>query len=93
MGWPVEENFTKQKTAFRAVVTRPEKAVLKVALLAEYDALPDIGHGCGHSANGAMSFLAAAALSKVKDLPGRRTKSCAAARLLWLKKAYLRIMI
>lgn len=60
MGWPVEENFTKQKTAFRAVVTRPEKAVLKVALLAEYDALPDIGHGCGHSANGAMSFLAAA---------------------------------
>jgi len=69
MGWPVEENFTKQKTAFRAVVTRPEKAVLKVALLAEYDALPDIGHGCGHSANGAMSFLAAAALSKVKDLP------------------------
>ena len=24
MGWPVEENFTKQKTAFRAVVTRPE---------------------------------------------------------------------
>ena len=69
MGWPVEDNFTKQKTAFRAVVTRPEKAVLKVALLAEYDALPDIGHGCGHSANGAMSFLAAAALSKVKDLP------------------------
>ena len=61
MGWPVEENFTKQKTAFRAVVTRPEKAVLKVALLAEYDALPGYGeqhdelaHACGHNWIGAV---------------------------------------
>ena len=30
--------------------------------MAEYDALPDIGHGCGHSANGAISVLAALAL-------------------------------
>ena len=65
----VEENFTGQKTAFRAVVSRSEKAVLKIALLAEYDALPGVGHGCGHSANGAMSFLAAAALKDLKGLP------------------------
>ncbi|MED9921389.1 MAG: M20 family peptidase, partial [Megasphaera sp.] len=62
LGMAVEENFTGQKTAFRAVVSRSPKAVLKIALLAEYDALPGVGHGCGHSANGAMSLLAAAAL-------------------------------
>ena len=65
----VEEHFTGQKTAFRAAVSRSEKAVLKIALLAEYDALPGVGHGCGHSANGAMSFLAAAALKELKALP------------------------
>ena len=69
LGMAVEENFTGQKTAFRAVVSRSPKAVLKIALLAEYDALPGVGHGCGHSANGAMSLLAAAALKDLKDLP------------------------
>ncbi|WP_306539845.1 M20 family metallopeptidase [Megasphaera sp.] len=69
LGMDVEEHFTGQKTAFRAVVSRAQKPVLKIALLAEYDALPGVGHGCGHSANGAMSFLAAAALKDLKDLP------------------------
>ncbi len=69
LGMAVEENFTGQATAFRAVARRVEKPVLKMAILAEYDALPGIGHGCGHSANGAMSFLAAAALKEMKDLP------------------------
>lgn len=69
LGMVVEENFTGQKTAFRATVSRAEKAVLRIALLAEYDALPGVGHGCGHSANGAMSLLAAAALKDLKDLP------------------------
>ena len=61
LGLSVEAPFNGQDTAFRAVVRRVEKPVCRVALLAEYDALPDIGHGCGHSANGAMSLLAAAA--------------------------------
>ncbi|MCH4179727.1 MAG: amidohydrolase [Megasphaera sp.] len=69
LGMKVEENFTGQPTAFRAVVHQSDAPVLKVALLAEYDALPDIGHGCGHSANGAMSFLAATAFQKMKMLP------------------------
>ncbi len=68
-GWPVEENFTNQPTAFRARVRRVEAPVMKAAVLAEYDALPDVGHGCGHSANGAMSLLAALGLSELKDLP------------------------
>src|SRR5207245_10894730 len=48
-------------TAFRARVGPPGPAV---ALLAEYDALPDVGHGCGHnliSMTMVGAFLAAAA--------------------------------
>ena len=69
LGMEVEEQFTGQPTAFRAVAHRADKPVFKMALLAEYDALPGVGHGCGHSANGAMSFLAAAALKDLADLP------------------------
>ena len=69
LGMEVEEQFTGQPTAFRAIAHRANKPVFKMALLAEYDALPGVGHGCGHSANGAMSFLAAAALKDLDDLP------------------------
>lgn len=69
LGMEVEEQFTGQPTAFRAVAHRADKPVFKMSLLAEYDALPGVGHGCGHSANGAMSFLAAAALKDLADLP------------------------
>lgn len=34
----------------------------RVALVVEYDALPGIGHGCGHNLHGAMSVLAGTAL-------------------------------
>ena len=70
LGMDVEETFNQQPTAFRAIVHRAEQPVGKVAVLAEYDALPDIGHGCGHSANGAMSLLAAAAFHDMgEELP------------------------
>ncbi|MDD2206005.1 MAG: M20 family metallopeptidase [Aminobacterium sp.] len=43
-----------------------------VALLAEYDALPEIGHACGHCLHGSMSLLAGLALSPVLDhVPGK----------------------
>lgn len=48
------------ETAFRAVVGEGSP---RVAILAEYDALPGIGHGCGHNvicAAGVGAFLAAA---------------------------------
>ena len=38
--------------------------------LAEYDALPGIGHACGHNLFGATSCLAAAALKQVLDETG-----------------------
>ncbi|WP_407313817.1 M20 family metallopeptidase [Desulfosporosinus sp. SB140] len=42
----------------------------KIAFLAEYDALPEVGHGCGHNLIGAASAGAAVILSKSMDLPG-----------------------
>lgn len=43
----------------------------RVAFLAEYDALPEIGHACGHNLIAAASFGAAAALGSLgEELPG-----------------------
>ena len=39
-------------------------AALRVALLAEMDALPEIGHACGHNLSGPASLLAARALAE-----------------------------
>ncbi|MBB2890630.1 M20 family metallopeptidase [Flexivirga oryzae] len=40
---------------------------LVIALCAEYDALPGIGHACGHNVNGAASVGAALGLAAVAD--------------------------
>ncbi|MCG3224763.1 MAG: M20 family metallopeptidase [Candidatus Heimdallarchaeota archaeon] len=43
-----------------------------VAILAEYDALPGLGHGCGHNLIAAAGLGASLALSSIKkDLPGK----------------------
>jgi amidohydrolase len=68
-GVPVERNVAGMATAFRARIGRPGGA--RVAILAEYDALPEIGHACGHNliATGALgAFLGLAAVRD--DLPG-----------------------
>lgn len=41
-----------------------------IGFLAEYDALPEIGHGCGHNIIGAASVGAAIALAQVIDQVG-----------------------
>ena len=69
VGMPVEEQFNGQPTAYKAQALAPEKPAFRVALLAEYDALPGVGHGCGHSAGGAVSYLAAAAFHDMTDVP------------------------
>ena len=44
----------------------------RVALLAEYDSLPDIGHACGHNLIATSALGASLALSTLRDqLPGR----------------------
>lgn len=42
-----------------------------VAILSEYDALPELGHACGHNLIAAMGLGAALGLSKLGGLPGR----------------------
>jgi amidohydrolase len=61
----VERGVANLPTAFRARAGK--KGGSRIAILAEYDALPEIGHACGHNliATGAVgAFLAAA---KVAD--------------------------
>ncbi|MFC8866559.1 amidohydrolase [Streptomyces sp. NPDC057148] len=47
---------------------------LVIALCAEYDALPGIGHACGHNVNGAAAVGAALALAAVADTVGITVK-------------------
>ncbi len=42
----------------------------KIAFLCEYDALPEIGHGCGHNLIGNISILAAIGLKEIIDQIG-----------------------
>lgn len=65
--------FAGVKTAFKAA-SRGKTAKPKIALIAEYDALPQIGHACGHSMIAASAFGAAAAIKRVAgDHPGELT--------------------
>jgi amidohydrolase len=71
-GFEVERGVGGVETAFRAVMPGGNGDGPTVALLAEYDALPGIGHGCGHNLI-AMSNLGAGlgAKAAMRSLPGR----------------------
>lgn len=60
----VDFNISNRETAFKGVYDSNIKGPT-VAFLCEYDALPGIGHGCGHDMIGTISVGAAVALSKV----------------------------
>jgi amidohydrolase len=64
-GVSVERNLGGLATAFRARVGSGRGP--KVAILAEYDALPEIGHACGHNLIAAGALGAFLALAKQKD--------------------------
>ena len=70
-GFRVEQPFLGLDTAFRAVYDSGGPGPC-VAYLAEYDALPEIGHGCGHNLLGAVSTFAGIALSQVVSQAGGR---------------------
>ena len=58
--------FAGRSTAFKAVIG-PDNHTYKVALLTEYDALPELGHACGHNVSGSISLLAGLALAGLQD--------------------------
>src|ERR687883_376181 len=63
-GFDVEPGLCELPTAFEA---RFGSGPLHVALCAEYDALPGIGHACGHNIIAATAVGTAVALAEVAD--------------------------
>jgi len=66
-GFHVERGIAGLATAFRATYGRGSP---RIALLAEYDALPKIGHGCGHNIIAASALGAAVASKSIIDQLG-----------------------
>ena len=65
-GFDITVDVAGHPTGFTAV-HRSGKPGPVLVFLAEYDALPGLGHGCGHNLFGATSSLAAASLKQVID--------------------------
>lgn len=65
-GFEVENGVAGHETAFIAK-KKSVKAGPTIAFLAEYDALPGLGHACGHNIIGTLSTASAIALSKVLE--------------------------
>ncbi|MBA4388179.1 MAG: hypothetical protein C0404_09375 [Verrucomicrobia bacterium] len=62
LGFEVEMPYAGLKTAFRAVLKGKGRGH-KVAVLAEYDALKGLGHGCGHNLISVAAMAAAAGMA------------------------------
>ncbi|MBV6820871.1 M20 family metallopeptidase [Rahnella sp. PD12R] len=70
-GFEIEEELGGLPTAFRATYNSGKPGPV-IALLAEYDALVNLGHACGHNLIGTASVTAALALKQVSQfLTGR----------------------
>ena len=63
-GFDITEKYCGLDTAFAARIGSGD---LHIALCAEYDALPGLGHACGHNLIAAISVGAALALAPVVD--------------------------
>src|SRR5690554_2971701 len=60
----VETGLVERPTSFRATY-QGEKEGPTIGIMAEYDALPGVGHGCGHNLIATMGIGAGILLSKV----------------------------
>ncbi len=70
-GIEVQTGTAGMATAFRAELAGRDGLRPCIAILAEYDALPGLGHGCGHNLIGTSAIGAGLALLDVMpDLPG-----------------------
>jgi len=74
-GLQVERGVGGVETAFRAAIPGGGGNGPTIAVLAEYDALPEIGHGCGHNLIAMAAMGAALGLqANAQDLPGRAVR-------------------
>lgn len=65
-GFTMSDDCSEYPTAFKACFN-PNARAYKVAILAEYDALPEIDHACGHNLIAAVAYGTAIALSKIAE--------------------------
>lgn len=63
-GFTVEQPYAGMETAYRATFAGKGKGPT-VAILAEYDALPGVGHGCGHNIIATAAVGAGLALAQL----------------------------
>ncbi|MGI5902277.1 MAG: amidohydrolase [Desulfitobacteriia bacterium] len=69
LGFQIQKPLSGMETSFLAVY-HGQLPGPKLGFFAEYDALPGVGHGCGHHLIGAASTGAAAVLSLMPELRG-----------------------
>ena len=65
-GYTVQYPYAGRPTAFHAVYGADDHKY-KVAIMVEYDALPEIGHACGHCLSCSISLLAGLVLRDLQD--------------------------
>ncbi|MBN7773014.1 M20 family metallopeptidase [Clostridium aminobutyricum] len=65
-GYQTEAPYAGYDTAFKAVYGDNNHS-RKIALLTEYDALPGIGHACGHCTSAAISLLTGLSLKELQE--------------------------
>ena len=86
-GFSIKRGICRLPTAFRASYGKGRPVI---ALIAEYDALPGVGHACGHNISGNISVGAAvAAKSAIDQLPGCITVIGTPAEELYAGKAIM----
>ena len=74
-GYEVQRGVAGLETAFLAKLEGgamdPDRGGPTIAFLAEYDALPGLGHACGHNIIGTAATGAALAMQSIRDqIPG-----------------------
>ena len=68
-GFEVETGYCDIETAYHAVYKGSTPGP-KIAMLAEYDALPELGHGCGHNLIAMISTGSGLAIKKIVETYG-----------------------
>lgn len=66
-GIEVEYPYRNIDTSFKATIKGKSSQGPRICIMAEYDALPEVGHGCGHSASGSISILAGLIINDLRE--------------------------